>query len=247
MQKRRVLPVAVLGVILSVASFVTLVSAQAGSPIFITSSPAIIQVGEDTDIDFVVSLPEGGFGYGAYTVDITYDPSKVAPQCISGRATCNANYTSTKIRLVDISLSGFTGGVIQTVRFTGTNPGAFSFTYNVVTCTNPSGVPLQGCSGSGGGIQVEGGGGGSITPTATPTNTVATATATNTSTPTPTVSVTNTPTNTATNTPTPASSVTSTPTATRTPTATPTATPEPGREYQLFAPMVACDGPGCTP
>ncbi len=234
MQKRRLLPVALLGVVLSVASFVTMVAAQGPAPVHISSSPAIIQVGETTDIDFVVTVPAGGEGFGAYTVDITFNPALFAAQCLSGRATCNAGLGSLPpniIRLVDVSLSGYKGGVIQTVRFTGISAGAHSFTYDIVTCTDPEGVPYQGCTGSGGGIQVEGG---SLptTPTHTPTATGVPATATSTAT------------STSTSTPTKTPSPTATKTSTPTPTAT--ATPDPARAFKLFAPMASCDESVCA-
>lgn len=239
MQTRRVVPVALLGLILAVASIVTQASAQAPAPVQLSATPAVILPGESTDIEFKVTVPAGGTGYGAYTIDIFYDYALVSGQCLSGRATCNANYNQGapgRLRLVDIDVAGYKGGTIATVRFTGKSPGAFSFTHTVVTCVDPDLKPLPGCSADLGGILVEGGVQ-PLTPTAThtatSTPTVPTATPTHTATATATV-----PAATATRTATP-------PTATPTAIVTATPTPLPGRAYQLFAPMTVCDG--CEP
>ncbi len=230
MAKRRVIPVALLGFVLAAASIVTLASAAVAGGVHITSQPAIIQVNESVDIDFVISSPPGGTGYGAYTVDITYNPALVTAECGSGRATCNAHFTLTKIRLVDIALPGFTSGIIKTVRFTGLAPGAVSFAYTIVTCTNADGENYTGCSGSGGGIQVEGGG----LPTATPT--VGTPSPTPTNTATVLATATNTPASTGTTSPTATNTPTGTATPTPTKTATPTATPTPNpRPFKAIA------------
>lgn len=211
-------------------------------PVHISAEPIILQVNETKPVNFMISVPEGQLGYGAYTVDITYNKSVATAACGAGPATCNADYQGQgKIRLVDISIVGVSDQLIKTVNFTGVQAGNFTFQYTIVTCTNSQGVPFQGCTGSGGGVLVEGG------PPATATNTgTATATATNTSTTTTTpVTQTSTPTSTSTSTATPTGSATATPTrtSTATPTATSTVTATPPA-YRAFGIYTARDGTG---
>ncbi len=231
---------AVVGVVCAAASLrvdgATTSAQQA--PVHVSAEPIILLVGETKTVEFSITIPEGALGYGAYTVDITYDKTVASAVCGNGRTTCNPDYLGTsKIRLVDVSIAGVTSQVIQEINFTGVKPGDFTFSYNIVTCTNKNGVPFVGCTGSGGGVLVEGGG----SATATHTNT-ATATATNTLvTTTPgSATPTSTATNTATATPTGSSTATPTKTMTATPTGTVTQTPA---TYRAFGILVAKDGP----
>ena len=203
-----------------------------GATVRIGSGVAVVGDGQNVRLE-VLDVPAPGLG--AYTIDVSYDPTIVDPVSCSkdpdgvlDTALCNLNFERNDVKPDTIRTGGFRTdeGAVGTVALAdiefeciGVGTSGLALTYIELADTTGANIPHVVANGS-----IVCSEGPTATPTATPTPTkTATATPTHTATPTPTKTATATATKTAT----PTATKTSTPTATNTP--TPTATP--------------CDGP----